>query len=106
MIAPEYSLNIQAQIPTALCAIHNFIRVHDPDEATLSEVADFFVDDNSGSGFNPAGSAEEVESEASMKRDQIAEAMWDDYQHVLAQRAMYDSDDEFSGPDDSDEDLS
>ena len=68
----------------------------------------FFVDDSdhSGSGFNPAVSAEEVESEASMKCDKIAEAMWDNYSHVLAQRAMYDAD-EFSGPDDdSDEDLS
>ena len=83
--------------------IHNFVCVHDPDEATLSEVAEFFVDD-SGSGFNPAVSAEEVESEASIKRDQIAEAMWDDYSCVLAERAMYDAD-EFSGPDDdSDED--
>ena len=68
------------QIPTALCGILNFVHVHDPGEAALSEVADFFIDD-SGSGFNPAGSAEEVESEVSMKCNQIAEAMWDDYQN-------------------------
>jgi len=25
LLAPEYGLDVQAQIPTALCAIHNFI---------------------------------------------------------------------------------
>ena len=44
--------------------------------------------DDSGSGFNPAGSAEEVESEVSMKCDQIAEAMWDDYQCMVAQTQL------------------
>ncbi|KIJ59008.1 hypothetical protein HYDPIDRAFT_72443, partial [Hydnomerulius pinastri MD-312] len=30
--APEYDLSIQVRIPTALCAIHNFICTHNPDE--------------------------------------------------------------------------
>ena len=30
LLALEYSIQIQARIPTALCAIHNFIRIHDP----------------------------------------------------------------------------
>jgi len=30
LLAPEYSLEIQARIPAALAAIHNFIRSHDP----------------------------------------------------------------------------
>ena len=29
---PEYSLEIQAKVILALCALHNFIRVHDPDD--------------------------------------------------------------------------
>ena len=29
LLAPEYSLEIQAWIPAALCAVHNFIQVHD-----------------------------------------------------------------------------
>src|ERR1700736_3612115 len=32
LLAPEYSLEIQAQIPAALAAIHNFIQSHDPDD--------------------------------------------------------------------------
>jgi hypothetical protein len=31
-IGPECNLEIQAQIPAALCAIHNFIQEHNPDE--------------------------------------------------------------------------
>ena len=29
---PEYSMGVQAQIPAALCALHNFIRHSDPTE--------------------------------------------------------------------------
>ena len=32
LLAPEYSLEIQARIPAALCAVHNFIWVHDSNE--------------------------------------------------------------------------
>ncbi|KAF8834555.1 hypothetical protein BDN67DRAFT_871777, partial [Paxillus ammoniavirescens] len=32
LLAPEYSLDIQARIPAALCTVHNFILVHDPKE--------------------------------------------------------------------------
>ena len=35
LIAPEYNLEIQARIPAALCAIHNFIQEHDPNEGEL-----------------------------------------------------------------------
>ena len=32
VVAPEYSLEIQSKIIRAICILHNFIRVHDPDE--------------------------------------------------------------------------
>src|ERR1700734_2352747 len=35
VIPPEYSVKVQAQIPSALCAIHNFIRIHDHEEDEL-----------------------------------------------------------------------
>jgi hypothetical protein len=31
VIPPEYDLDTQAHIPAALCAIHNFIQILDPD---------------------------------------------------------------------------
>jgi len=30
--APEYSPEVQSKVVLALCALHNFIRVHDPDD--------------------------------------------------------------------------
>jgi hypothetical protein len=35
LIAPEYNLEVQAQIPIALSAIHNFICIHDLLEGSL-----------------------------------------------------------------------
>ena len=38
LLAPEYTLHIQARIPAALCAIHNFIIKHDPaEDITLTD---------------------------------------------------------------------
>jgi hypothetical protein len=34
-IAPEYSLAVQAMVPPALCALHNFIHIHDLDDALM-----------------------------------------------------------------------
>lgn len=42
LLAPEYSMDIQAQIPTTLCAIHNFICEHDLQEGVLLETRSFF----------------------------------------------------------------
>ncbi|KAF9473467.1 hypothetical protein BDN70DRAFT_769014, partial [Pholiota conissans] len=80
---PEYSMAIQACIPLALGAVHNFIREHNPDE-----ILDFTGDTldpnpNSGSvhgilGTGPAQHSEIVR--ATSRRDQIAHAMWVSYQ--------------------------
>jgi hypothetical protein len=86
---------IQAQIPPALCAIHNFIRVHDTDEIHEfgQEIDDDTLDFNPDVGGNgdlahgPAGAAEKTR--AALKRDQIAQAMWDSYQTAL-QSGRYD----------------
>ena len=32
LIAPHYSMDVQAQLPSTLVAIHNFIQLYDPDE--------------------------------------------------------------------------
>jgi hypothetical protein len=35
ILSPRYNLQVQAQIPAALCTIHNFIHYHDPGEGPL-----------------------------------------------------------------------
>jgi hypothetical protein len=76
-------LAIQAYIPPTLGAVHNFIRIHDVDEILE------FDDDNQdlNPGFTgdlapgPAGTAEKAR--ARMRRDEIAQAMWESYQIAL-----------------------
>ena len=75
---------IQARIPPALCAVHNFIRIHDE-----NEIHDFdnVMEDPIPGAFHgelargPAGAAERQRADA--KRDEIAQAMWDSYQQLV-----------------------
>jgi hypothetical protein len=97
LLSPEYSLEIQARIPSALSAIHNFIRIHDSDEGVIA--ADNSGDPD-GSAFNhdhvapaPAAAAND---EPSARRDVIAGMMWADYVAICHKR----EDEEESGSDD------
>jgi hypothetical protein len=83
LIAPEYNLEIQARIPAALCAIHNFIQEHDPNEGELEEERNVFNEGLENEGGLPAP---EVEPVANLLQDQIAQDMWDQYQQLLAER--------------------
>jgi hypothetical protein len=88
LIAPEYSLAVQARIPAALCTLHNFIRHHDPEEGALPKLSDAghhnaYQDATADQG-EVEGEVEEGGGNA--RRDEIAQAMWDDYQRILAER--------------------
>lgn len=79
-------MSIQARVPPALAAVHNFIHIHDP-----NEIHDF--DDNAARDFSPGhselaiGPANVAEcDEAVINRDIIAEAMWVAYQTQLEWR--------------------
>ena len=87
LLAPEYSLEIQAQIPAALAAIHNFIHIHDPDdEGPLIANNDNSSHDYSHEDCGPifTHNNEDVDEQ----QDQIAQAMWDDYQRVCEERGI------------------
>ena len=73
LLAPEYSLEIQARIPAALCAIHNFIRIHDSvDEATNTS-----GDHGDGGTFDDHAAEVAPGSDGpSARQDQIAQEMW------------------------------
>jgi DDE superfamily endonuclease len=81
-IAPEYNLDIQAQIPTALCAIHNFITEHDTQEGVLPEARPVFDDDGPEEAMMELDDAD-AGMEAGIRHDQIVQEMWEDYLHVL-----------------------
>lgn len=91
LISPKYSIEIQVRIPTALCALHNYICTHDPDEGPLPHVP--IVNDNHQDAFPaPPGhagadnsSAAPVYTNANTFRDRIATQMWEDYQNYLCE---------------------
>jgi hypothetical protein len=85
-------MSIQARIPPALCAIHNFIRIHDPTE--IEEFADEdFIDLDPGElrGDLAEGPADRTErQQATEDRDNIAAAMWGDYIQICQARRRQD----------------
>jgi uncharacterized alpha-E superfamily protein len=83
-------MDIQAQIPTALCAVHNFIREYDPEEtkATLPEVKSFIDGDDSDPQSLATAMMEEGNTAAGIRHDRIAQEMWEDYLCVLHDRGI------------------
>jgi hypothetical protein len=80
----QYDMAIQARIPPALCAVHNFIRIHDDDE--IHDFLPNVQDQNPGEFYGElaAGPAVRAEKErAEIKRDNIAQAMWENYQDLV-----------------------
>jgi DDE superfamily endonuclease len=92
-LPPEYNMSIQALIPPALAALHNFIREYDPDEIQTYDDNDEPVEFELQMG--PSGSVGELGGQvtreetvrANGRRDEIAGGMWDQYQHYLESRA-------------------
>jgi len=92
---PEYSMDIQARLPAGLCALHNFINHFDPDAFYHP---DFDADDLMRRFDEPdiptdGGDDEHVpdgnETErAGLRRNAIAQAMWDDYLAECTQRGI------------------
>jgi hypothetical protein len=83
VLPPEYSMEIQARIPAALCALHNFIRRSDPTE--IDDYPD--ATDLAGGHVNGVEIGELAtraintaeRDRMSLKRDDIAQDMWDCY---------------------------
>jgi hypothetical protein len=78
---PRYNLDIVARLPAALAALHNFIRIHDP-----NEIGDFLQDPDLEPGPGHMGELADgfpnaaERHEANTRRDEIAQAMWIQYQ--------------------------
>jgi hypothetical protein len=91
LLAPEYAMDIQARIPAALCALHNFIRFHDPGEidefsdgSDMATVIDHPRVDVGYTGDLARGPpGRPALNRATKRRDEIAQKMWDSYQNYL-----------------------
>lgn len=106
---PGYNMKIQARIPAALAALHNFILEHDPDDRVDPEVWDpspgGTVDPDMVVALRLQGelATERRTSEESeigeRLRDRIADEMWVQYQEILHERQ-----DELQSDDEEEED--
>ena len=83
-------MHIQALVPAALCAIHNFIQHFDVDTFNDLEVDwDYmrFIEDGElppNAGNKDLVQEEQAGGDAAEQRDAIALAMWEDYISELA----------------------
>jgi hypothetical protein len=85
-LPPEYDESVQAQIPAALAALHNFIRQYDPGEIRMFEddqPLDFQMGAHPESDDEP-GRGPNERTHANERRDKIADDMWG---HYLKSRA-------------------
>ena len=89
LLAPEYDMDLQARIPPALCALHNFICCHDSsdinDYADMNHlgVSHLWADDPEIGDLAMHALTSADRESADAKWEQIAKAMWDEYQHVV-----------------------
>ena len=88
---PEFGMDIQASLPIALCALHNFIRQQDPDgfqQDFGDDGPEIQADDDVNGGLQgddvrgeladgPPTAAERRKVDE--QHDRIADAMWEDY---------------------------
>lgn len=89
MHCPSYSVQVQAQIPAALCVIHNFIRLHDSQEQ--EEAEEEYTHGRAEAGDDIVRQVGFIEADDNnnavvQRRDSIAQAMWIDYQQILQER--------------------
>ena len=87
---PEYNLTVQASIPAALCSVHNFIQTYDPDEGDLPVEILPLIEHSTTThdGHQVIDPGDEGTRELREFHDNIAVAMWEDYQCLLGERAM------------------
>ncbi|THU85836.1 hypothetical protein K435DRAFT_684811, partial [Dendrothele bispora CBS 962.96] len=83
-------LRTQSLIPLAIAVLHNFIIFHDPPEtpAQLPTVRELLAPDANGDSLPTSGISESEATQASILRDQIADAMWTDYLAELDRRGI------------------
>jgi hypothetical protein len=86
----QYSIRDQGKIVQALCVIHNFIRIHDPND--IPDIDEDDEDDEDPDYASVPGNltrdiSRAEREEAAALRDKIANEMWSSYQKTVRRRA-------------------
>ena len=82
LLGLPYPLNIQSCITVALCAIHNFIRLHETDEEFSSSNDDAGTGGGLDMDFDDELAPEGEDNEGMDMRSTIADEMWWDYINI------------------------
>lgn len=82
--APEYSLATQTKLIPALCVLHNFIRIYNPDEIIEPAALSRRQPRRSNEDFSRHEISDQEKAVANERRDMIAKDMWRQYQEYLA----------------------
>jgi hypothetical protein len=91
---PQFSMDIQARLPPALAAVHNFIHKHDPNDlADYEDVEDpqpgTCAGEQAAEGQLAAGLPRAAErAQANARHDKIMQDMWVQYQDELARHGI------------------
>ncbi|KAF7288196.1 DDE Tnp4 domain-containing protein [Mycena chlorophos] len=109
VVPPSYDLKLQARVPAALAALHNFILDRDPEEHVDPTVVDDPTPgyrpymDSIGTIATERYNAQESD-DSIVLRDQIADEMWAQYQEYLERRGADMDEMELDNSDDDEED--
>lgn len=82
LLGLPYPLNIQSCIPVALCAIHNFICLHETDEEFSSSNDDAGTSGGLDMDFDDELAPEGEDNEGMDVHSTIADEMWQDYVNI------------------------
>ena len=104
LLPPHYSLDFQARIPVALCALQNFIQEIDHNEGAIPTDSHQTahtpfpsdIDDVHDGGFIVEDD-DEANSEVKLRRKNIANEMWQSYLDYMEDKGTSNSDDDSSG---------
>ena len=89
--ANEFPIEAQGRIASAICVVHNFIRIHGPKD--LEEEERFLLNNEGDSrpeiiqSYGNGGISTQEAKAVATRRDKIAEAMWTQYQGYLNSRS-------------------
>jgi hypothetical protein len=78
VVPQEYEIEVQAQLVLALTVLHNFIRIHDPNDTFEDDSDDEDVGGEEEVAFRGHATVEE-RGRAAAYRDSIAKSMWAQY---------------------------
>ena len=87
LLPTEYDMEIQARLPAALSAIHNFTRDHNSEisEDKGPNINNEIYHQDGGGYFEAEGLVEDEDEEGKTMWDNIAEHMWRDCQDYIAE---------------------